>query len=137
MLYEYSNAELSGKPLSLIAPTLTGAIIEEMVRLSPDGQWSSEIVGARKGGDRFRARLNVSSLADGGGSYLGCVCTVHDLSELSRLQDDLRRLEGRLLESQKMETLGLLVGGVAHDFKESLTQMHRPLRARERLVRRT
>ena len=120
-LYAYSSAELSGRPLSLIAPTLTGAVIEEMVLSSPDGRWETEIIGARKGGDRFRAKLNVSSLTDRGGSYLGCVCTVHDLSELSRLRDDLRRLEGRLLESQKMEALGLLVGGVAHDFNNLLT----------------
>ena len=113
-LYAYSNAELSGKPLSRIAPTLNGAIIEEMVRSSPDGKWETEIVGARKGGDRFRARLHVSSLTDAGGSYLGGVCTVHDLSER-------KRLEGRLLESQKMGALGLLVGGVAHDFNNLLT----------------
>ncbi len=92
-LYAYSSAELSGKPLSLIAPTLKGAIIEEMVRSAPDGKWETEVVGARKGGDRFRARLNVSSLTDSGGGYLGCVCTVHDLSELGRLRDDLGRLE--------------------------------------------
>ncbi|MCH8138455.1 MAG: OPT/YSL family transporter, partial [Proteobacteria bacterium] len=88
-------------------------IVEEMVRSSTDGKWETEIVSARKGGDRFRARLNVSALTGRGGSYLGCVCTVHDLSELSRLRDDLRRLKSRLLESQKMGTLGLIVGGVA------------------------
>ncbi len=120
-LYAYSSSELSGKPLSMIAPTLDGAIIEEMVRSSPDGKWEIEIVAAKKGGDNFRVKLNVSSLTDSGGGYLGCVCTVHDLSELSRLRDDLGRLEGRLLESQKMEALGLLVGCVAHDFNNLLT----------------
>ena len=90
-LYAYSSAELSRKPLSLIAPTLSGAIIEEMVRASPDGKWETETVGARKGGDRFPAKLNVSSITDRGGSYLGSVCTVHDLTELSRLRDDLSR----------------------------------------------
>ncbi len=120
-LYAYSSAELSGKPLSMIAPTLDGAIIEEMVRSSPDGKWEIEIVSARKGGDSFRAKLNISSLTDRDGSYLGCLFAVHDLSELDRLRDDLGRLEGRLLESQKMEALGLLVGGVAHDFNNLLT----------------
>ena len=120
-LYAYSSAELFGKPLSLIAPTLSGAIVEEMVRSSTDGKWETEIVSARKGGDRFRSKLNVASLTDTEGSYLGCICIVHDLSELDRLRDDLERLEGRLLESQKMETLGLLVGGVAHDFNNLLT----------------
>ncbi len=120
-LYAYSSAELFGKPLSLIAPTLSGAIVEEMVRSSMDGKWETEIVSAKKGGDRFRSKLNVASLTDAEGSYLGCICIVHDLSELDRMRDDLGRLEGRLLESQKMETLGLLVGGVAHDFNNLLT----------------
>ena len=120
-LYAYSNAELSGKPLSLIAPTLNGAIIEEMVRSSPDGKWETEVIGTRKGGDRFPAKLHASSLTDTGGTYLGCVCTVHDLTELSGLRDDVGHLEGRLLESQKMGALGLIVGGVAHDFNNLLT----------------
>ena len=77
-LYAYSSAELSGKPLSLMAPMFNGAIIEEMVRSSPDGKWETEIVGARKGSDRFRAKLYVSSLTDRGGSYVGgsAQCTI-------------------------------------------------------------
>ena len=63
-LYAYSSVELSGRPLSMIASTLNGAIIEEMVRASPDAKWQTETVGARKGGERFRAKLNVSPLTD-------------------------------------------------------------------------
>ncbi|MDQ6663082.1 MAG: response regulator, partial [Acidobacteriota bacterium] len=45
-----------------------------------------------------------------------CLCFVLDLSER-------RQLENRLLHAQKLESLGLLTGGVAHDFNNMLASM--------------
>jgi C4-dicarboxylate-specific signal transduction histidine kinase len=44
-----------------------------------------------------------------------------DLSEQKRAQADKARLEAELLHAQKLESVGRLAGGVAHDFNNMLT----------------
>ena len=46
---------------------------------------------------------------------------VRDVTEKEHADAQRRALDLRLMEQQKVETLGLLVGGLAHDFKSLLT----------------
>jgi signal transduction histidine kinase/CheY-like chemotaxis protein len=46
-----------------------------------------------------------------------------DFISLALVADEQRNLEGQLRHSQKMEAVGLLAGGVAHDFSNLLTVM--------------
>lgn len=51
----------------------------------------------------------------------GALVFMHDTSERKRLEEEGRRLEQALSQSQKMESIGRLAGGVAHDLNNLLT----------------
>ena len=56
-----------------------------------------------------------------GGETIGLVGIARDVTERVRAQAQLRRVEEQLLQSQKMEAIGQLSAGVAHDFNNVLS----------------
>lgn len=52
---------------------------------------------------------------------IGCIGIALDITDQARAEQSLRAVERKLLESQKLESLGALAGGIAHDFNNLLT----------------
>jgi len=68
----------------------------------------------RKEGTRFWASVVINAIRDASGEIVGFAKVTRDLTER-------RAAEERLTQSQKMEGIGQLTGGVAHDFNNLLT----------------
>ena len=75
--------------------------------------WRGRIVNKRKDGTLFTEDATISPVRDHAGRIVNYVAAKRDISEEIRLQD-------QLFQAQKMESVGRLAGGVAHDFNNML-----------------
>ena len=76
--------------------------------------WRGELRNKRKDGTLFWESATISPVADASGRITHYVAVKVDVTERRLLEDQFR-------QSQKMEAVGRLAGGVAHDFNNLLT----------------
>jgi len=69
---------------------------------------------------RSHWRNHYSPLRDARGDVMGLVATSVDVTERKWAEEEKAKLQEQLLHAQKMESVGRLAGGVAHDFNNML-----------------
>jgi two-component system, cell cycle sensor histidine kinase and response regulator CckA len=114
-IYGYKPEEVIGKSISMLVPDDRPDEIPDILRKVAQGERIEhyESVRITKDGRRLNVSISVSPLRDAKGEIVGASAIARDITDQRRAEDQLRH-------SQKMEAVGRLAGGMAHDFNNVL-----------------
>ncbi len=112
----YDPEDVLGQtPALMKADTVDSPHFDNMWQaIASGGEWRGEMRNRKKSGEHFWSSVAVSPVTDASGKVSHFLCIAEDTTEKRRMDEQLRH-------AQKLEAVGTLAGGVAHDFNNILT----------------
>jgi PAS domain S-box-containing protein len=114
-MYGYSAQEIVGKSIAVLVPVNRPDEIPGILEGIKLGERIEhyETLRVAKDGRVLQVSMSISPIRDSAGKIVGASAITRDITAQKRAEDQLR-------QAQKMEAIGRLAGGVAHDFNNVL-----------------
>ncbi|MCG6537702.1 MAG: ATP-binding protein, partial [Syntrophales bacterium LBB04] len=120
-LFGYANAEELEAAGGGSRVVKDPQIAKEMFANIMSGKsWAGELEMVTKNGRVFPAFERADAIQDEEGNLIGLIGIITDITERKRAEEEKAKLEAQLQQARKMESVGRLAGGVAHDFNNIL-----------------
>ncbi len=123
-LLGYSEHEITGKHFDQIIERECASSMNE--RLPDEFYKEFEIKNIEKtyltkNGNRVPVLFYGSTMRDRHGHVSGLICVAKDVTDMKKMEHDRVKLDAQLQRMEKMEAIGTLAGGVAHDLNNILS----------------
>lgn len=128
----YPNERLIGSNLKTLVPDYEKSKLAEAAAMRVQGEQSSYELEIRRGDGQLRSLLvSGTPLLDSNGAIRLTLGIFSDITDAKNSETEKQELRDKLSRAQRMESLGVLAGGVAHDLNNILG----PLVAYPELIR--
>ena len=121
-LFGYAADEMIGRDIAVLADAAGAAeqrdVLARMARGERGVYYEAQRV--HKDGSALEISLSVSPIRERSGTVIGISTVARDISAAKEAAERQRAIEERTHQAQRMESLGKLAGGVAHDFNNIL-----------------
>ncbi len=89
--------------------------------ITSGGEWQGELYNRKKNGECYWELAHFSSIKNPKGIITNFIAFKDEITKIKQIEDEQTKLKEQLYHAQRLESVGRLAGGVAHDFNNILT----------------
>lgn len=119
----YTFKEVIGRNPKILKSGKTPVVIyKKLWKTIVSGKiWKGELLNKKKNGELYWEAVTISAIKNSDSEVSGYLGLKEDISEIKKALEEQAKFKEHINQNQKIESIGRLAGGVAHDFNNMLS----------------